>query len=588
MSGPSHPQPPTPPADPEPGPAEGAGPLVRPARLILVGTWTILVLAHLCFSPGQRLRTWPMSYLLLEVLATLSLGFRVRQARREDRAAWTLLAVSAFLEVPNLVLTFLVRGQHSAATGTLSSLLTMATGLLALGGILSFPQERRHGGMFLRRVLDGLIFATSVLFLLWIMGVQASLHSPAGGLGLRMAAAYLNAALLGAGLVFLTSYHPERIRGPLGWLGASALAWIVSLSCWTLAGLPAVPATQAWIVFAGAIPLFQGLAAWSPTPGAGARTLDRAGRKAVRWLPYLPVLLAVAALAVLLPGAPLGLMRGAFGIFLGMVVLLLLRQFQAVRDLQAARRSLEDRVQQRTQALERAQEALLRTERMNTLALMGAGLAHDLNNLLAAVKSSAELASLDLDRGAVPTAETLSRIAAAADRAATLTGRLMGFVRREKEDLAPTDLGHELREIEATLRLLIPRTVDLSIEVSPTEPLLVQSSRLRLEQILVNLVANARDAMPAGGRLTIQAGPTASGRGEARIEVSDSGIGMPPAVLARIFDPFFTTKPQGMGTGLGLPSIKALVEECGGRLEVASEAGRGTRFSIILPRLPLD
>ena len=270
-----------------------------------------------------------------------------------------------------------------------------------------------------------------------------------------------------------------------------------------------------------------------------------------------------------------------------MVALLLLRQFQSIQDLQAARRTLEDRVRQRTRALEQAQDTLLRTERMNTVALMGAGLAHDLNNLLCAMKSSAELAALRLDEGQAPGREELGRIAVAADRAAHLTGRLMGFARREEEDLSFLDLGTAVKEMEATLRLLLPRSVDLRIEAAVGGGLIVQSSRLRVEQMVVNLVANARDAMPDGGLLTVRTGVGESERPMALLEVVDTGIGMSPEIQARIFDPFFTTKAPGQGTGLGLPSLKAMVEEGGGRLEVLSEPDQGSRFRILLPLLPV-
>ena len=290
-------------------------------------------------------------------------------------------------------------------------------------------------------------------------------------------------------------------------------------------------------------------------------------------------------LALLLPWVSLNLMRGAFGIFLGMVVLLLLRQLQAIRDLQAARRTLEERVQQRTQALEQAQDTLLRTERMNTLALMGAGLAHDLNNLLSAIKGSADLAAMNIEEGRLPAEADFTRISKAADHAALLTRRLMGFVRREPEDLGALDLGQEVRELETTLRLLLPRTVALSLESLEREPLRVKSSKLRVEQMLVNLVANAGDAMPGGGTLRVRTGLTATQPVEVSLEVIDTGTGMSPETLERIFEPFFTTKAPGKGTGLGLPSLKAMVVQDGGRIEVSSQPGVGTWFRILLPRV---
>jgi signal transduction histidine kinase len=555
---------------------------------VLVGTWIVLACLHLALPPQGRLRTWPLAYMLLEILAAASLAYRARKTVGEERLAWWLLATSALLEVPNLLVTSLVISNLAPAWSTgLPSILSLATGVLVLTGVLSFPKGQERGGMFRRRALDSLLFATSVLFLLWVMGVQGSLRTAAAGVGFRVFVAYLNVALLGGGLVFMTSYHPDRAKGPLGWLAASALAWLAGFAAWTLAGLPSVVASEWWIVLAGGIPLFQGLAAWSPRPVEEALAGADPERRGAGLLPYLPASFAIAALAMLLIWAPLNVTRAALAIFLGMVVLLLVRQFQAIQDLQAARRTLEDRVHQRTEALEQAQDTLLRTERMNTLALMGAGLAHDLNNLLSAMKSSAELAAMTIEEGSAPAQGDLLRIATAADRAALLTRRLMGFVRRESEELSPTDLGLEVKEMEVTLRLLLPHTVDLHIEVSP-ELLIVRSSRLRLEQMLVNLVANARDAMPEGGNLRIQVGPEASSLDQAMIEVADSGSGMTREVLDRIFEPFFTTKPAGKGTGLGLPSLKAMVEEGGGSLEVASEPGQGSQFRIRLPRLPAE
>jgi len=552
-----------------------------------VGVWIAAALVHGFLPVGQRPLVWPLSYTALELLAAASLGYRAWRSPAASRLAWWLLAVSAALEVPNLVVSLLLsRGWAAPWTAGLPSLLGLGTGILVLAGVLSFPRAQEPRGALGRRVQDGLIFAVSVLFLLWVLGLQGSLHLTIRGMGLRVFVAYLNAALLGGGVVFMTSYDPGRIRGPLGWLGASALAWLAALSAWALAGLPQVVATQGWIVLAGAIPLFQGLAAWSPRPVEEVLAGPGSVRRAVVLLPYLPVAVAIGALAVLLLSAPRSVTRGAFSIFLVMVALLLLRQFQSIQDLLAARRTLEDRVRQRTRALEQAQDTLLRTERMNTVALMGAGLAHDLNNLLCAMKSSAELATLRFDEGEVPGREDLRRIGLAADRAVHLTGRLMGFARRE-EELSCLDLGTAVKEMEATLRLLLPQTVVLRIEAAPGAGLTVQSSRLRVEQMVVNLVANARDAMPGGGILQVRTGVGDSEKPMALLEVVDTGIGMTPEIQARIFDPFFTTKAPGHGTGLGLSSLKALVEEGGGRLEVLSEPGHGSRFRILLPLLPV-
>ncbi|GLH75010.1 hypothetical protein GETHLI_35130 [Geothrix limicola] len=549
------------------------------ARVLLVGAWMLVAGLHLALRPEQRRLTWPLGYLLLEALAAASLAYRAWRTPGESRTAWWLLAASAFLEVPNLIFNSLeLQGLLPAWAEHLQSYLALGTGLLVLAGVLSFPMGHDRGLRFRRRALDSLIFAASLLFLLWVMGIQGSLHAAAHGIGLRVFAAYLNAALFGGGLVFMTSYHPDCIRGPLGWLAASSLAWLAALSGWTLSGLPPVVAIHGWIIVAAAIPLFQGLAAWSPK-SVEEIVVEVDFDRSSGLFSYLPVLLAVLVLAALLAWAPRQVTRETYALFLAVVVLLLLRQFQAILDLRAARSTLEARVQHRTKALEQAQDTLIRTERMNTLALMGAGLAHDLNNLLCAVKSSADLALLNLEEGLPPGVEDLTRISGAADRAALLTRRLMEFARREVEALAPVELGREIHGMEETLRLLLPRSVDLRIQVG-AEAMVVWSTRLRLEQMLVNLVANAGDAMPKGGTLHVK---VARSGDQALIEVADSGVGMGPEVLARIFDPFFTTKAPGKGTGLGLSSLKAMVEEGNGRLEVESEPGKGSRFRLLMP-----
>lgn len=580
------------PSTPKPGqPASGgfdasSGPGWLP-RGILVGVWLAVAAVHLSLRPERRLLTWPLLYLALEALAGLSLAYRAAMSAGRTRLAWSLLAASALLEVPNLLLTALHgRGLLPAGAAGATSYLSLASGILVLPGILCFPAGWKQGGLLRRRVLDSLVFAAALLFLLWVMGIHASLQAAGQGMGLRVFSAYLNVALLGGGLVFMTSYHPDCVRGPLGWLGASALAWLGAISSWTLAGLPPVVAEQGWIVIAGAIPLFQGLAAWSPKSVEESQPDAEEGSRLAGLLPYLPVSIAVAALAGLLAWAPRQVNREAYAIFLAMAVLLLLRQFQAIQDLQAARRTLADRVEQRTLALEQAQEAMLRTERMNTLALMGAGLAHDLNNLLGAVKGSADLAVMNLEDGIAPQKDELERIALAAERASLLTRRLMEFARREKEELRPMDLGRAVQDMEATLRLLLPKSVAFLMQMPSQGPLAVLTSRIRLEQMLVNLVANAGDAMPGGGVLRIRVDHAGPDLDEAMIEVVDSGVGMTPEVLARIFDPFFTTKAPGKGTGLGLSSLKAMVEEGGGRLEVESAPGQGAQFRILVPRLP--
>ena len=201
----------------------GSGGALGRSRLpaaVLVGGWCLVALVHLLTSPANRTWTWPLGYLLLEGLATASLAFRAWRCTGEERRAWTLLAASALLEVPNLLVTLLrLQEVMPPWSSAISSILTLVSGVLVLGGVLSFPRGQEGRGTFLRRALDGLIFAASLVFLLWVMGVQSSLRTAAGDVGLRVFVAYLNVALLGGGALRLhPSHHFYRYRpGNPGW-----------------------------------------------------------------------------------------------------------------------------------------------------------------------------------------------------------------------------------------------------------------------------------------------------------------------------------------------------------------------------------
>lgn len=304
----------------------------------------------------------------------------------------------------------------------------------------------------------------------------------------------------------------------------------------------------------------------------------------VHLLPYLPVLGA----------AGLGMWLLAFGsgeghhpvlvwLAMGLVLILLVRQYLALRDYTLLSRSLEARVTERTRALEQAQALLLRTERMNSLATLGAGLAHDMNNMLSAIQTRAELVIIDLDEGRLPNRGDLLRVQEATQHAAALSGRLMALGRQDAEPSRILDLGEELRAIQPLLQVLLPRNLSLLLDGS--EPMPFRGTRGMLEQILVNLVGNARDAMPAGGVITLRGRAPRPGEGPLGplLEVEDTGTGIPEDLQPHVFEPFFTTKAPGIGTGLGLASVKSLLEKAGGSIQFVSRAGKGTTFQIRLP-----
>jgi two-component system cell cycle sensor histidine kinase/response regulator CckA len=209
-----------------------------------------------------------------------------------------------------------------------------------------------------------------------------------------------------------------------------------------------------------------------------------------------------------------------------------------------------------------------------------------MNNLLSAIQNRAELVIMDLDEGKVPNREDMVRVQEVTQRAATLSSRLMALGRQDSEPPRAMDLAQELKAIQPLLQVLLPRNQTLRLD-QDAGPIPFLGTRGMLEQILVNLVGNARDAMPAGGVITLRSRmprPEEQAVGPL-LEIEDSGTGIPEDLQVQLFQPFFTTKASGVGTGLGLVSVKSLLEHAGGSIGFVSGPG-GTTFRIRLPHLP--
>ena len=245
--------------------------------------------------------------------------------------------------------------------------------------------------------------------------------------------------------------------------------------------------------------------------------------------------------------------------------------------------------------LAESQDALRQSQKMEAVGQLTGGLAHDFNNLLTGISGSLELLGSRVRHGRFDEVERYVGAAqGAAKRAAALTHRLLAFSRRQTLDPKPTDV----RKLVVGMADLIRRTVGPEITVETVDmvglwPALVDPPQL--ENALLNLCINARDAMPDGGRITIETANRWFDERGARdhdlppgqylsLCVSDTGTGMPPDVIARAFDPFFTTKPLGQGTGLGLSMIYGFVRQSGGQVRIYSELGQGTMVCIYLPR----
>jgi two-component system, cell cycle sensor histidine kinase and response regulator CckA len=230
------------------------------------------------------------------------------------------------------------------------------------------------------------------------------------------------------------------------------------------------------------------------------------------------------------------------------------------------------------------------SQKMEALGRLAGGVAHDFNNVLMVINGLSETV-LSILEPASPVREDLEEILAAGRRAAGLTGQLLAFSR--KRVLLPTtfDLDEAIGAMQPMLCRLLGSDIALVVEPSP-EPKWIVADRGQIEQVLLNLAANARDAMPEGGELRITAaielrayevGHDVLSAPEVVLRLADTGQGMSPDVLARLFEPYFTTKARGKGTGLGLSTVYAIVSESGGRITVESHRGVGTTFSIALP-----
>ncbi|BCY08146.1 PAS domain-containing sensor histidine kinase [Actinoplanes sp. L3-i22] len=235
-----------------------------------------------------------------------------------------------------------------------------------------------------------------------------------------------------------------------------------------------------------------------------------------------------------------------------------------------------------------ARDRSARTDRLESLGQLAGGVAHDFNNLLAIILNYADFLADEVTGAA---ADDLSRIRNAADRAKSLTGQLLLFAKGEPTQVEIIDLNRVVTEADELLGRTIGENVRLICR--PADGLMpVRANRGRLDQILLNLVINARDAMPEGGVVVVEtdylelgaepAAPLPPGR-YARLTVSDTGCGMTPEVRDRLFEPFFTTKTPDRGTGLGLATVYGIVGDAGGSIGVDSAPGIGTTFRILLP-----
>ncbi len=243
----------------------------------------------------------------------------------------------------------------------------------------------------------------------------------------------------------------------------------------------------------------------------------------------------------------------------------------------------------------RLEEQFHQAQKMDAVGRLAGGVAHDFNNLLTAITGYSQLLLATLPEND-PSRQDIEEIKKAGDRAAALVGQLLAFSRRQVKQAKVVDLNSIVRDLEAMMRRLISEDVQLTTHLAENLGAVLADPG-QLEQVVVNLVVNARDAMPKGGRLTLSTANVELDAATARrrykavpgpyvvVSITDNGTGMTPETLSHLFEPFFTTKERGKGTGLGLSTVYGIVTQYGGHIDVESAVGRGSTFRVYLPRV---
>lgn len=527
---------------------------------------------------------------LLALMA--GLACRWRGGRREDGTAPSWLAFGTALLIYGASTAFLFVAHDLMGVAAPWSLLRHVGYLASLAwfwiAALRWPAPQRLPTERLRTALDGLMIGAACLFLGWGLALGDMVaRMPALSLPYALNLVYSTGYLaLGAVWMYLEARTPSPLpRGPRWGLRIGFLLLIaqeITFGVLSIPGSYRILGIGELVDLAesGAFMAFGAAALW-PRPAGSHLALLRRSRLSPA-LGYLPALVALTYAAIRLGrGQPLDPVMGILGGVLALV--LCWREYLAQRDLEELSETLERRVESRTEELRRSQQALEQSRRLQMVSTMAAGVAHDLKNIFTVMRNWTTVLQ------AAPTDATLKQGLEALDaanlHAEGLMRQLMATGGRLAMEPRLFDLTRRIRELAPLLEGALQGSL-LHLDL-PMDPLPVFMDAGQLDQVLLNLATNARDAMPEGGTLSIKAAQDPY-ESVAILKVQDTGTGMRAELLERIFDPFFTTKLDRGGTGLGLASVQGIVVQSGGEIEAASEPGRGTLFTLRLPQRSLD
>ena len=512
------------------------------------------------------------------------------RARREPAAALGWRVLAAGIAVTALYQLYPAVAER-ALGGTppfpnLGDWLSLADVPLFAAGMLLWPIGPAHRRQRLRTAIDATLFAVSLLFLAWL-AVLAPLarSSDLTPLAKWVAAAQFAGPAVALGVVvYQAETNLALLAGPVGWIAASLLVGaaaslpvtVLSLEGHYYFGHPVDVILLLGLVLFALAPLSPGAvreAVWREAPGP--RSLGLA-------LPLIPGVIALAAGAwqFARPGQAPDALLGWIAFAAGSLVLL--RQYVALRDVEALSRSLASQVSDRTRQLEVSRAALMHSQRMEAIGRMAGGIAHDFNNLVHAITAWADVLghSLAHDRGATAAVQSVQGLGG---QAHALTRRLLAFARRQSLTPKLVDLGEVVAETLPMLRRIAGP--DISVEANAGSGM-VFADPSHVEQLLSTLTARARDVMPAGGALTIAVStlePAAGApTGLVRLTVADTGPTMDDDWRAHAFDPFYDG--PGAETGLALASCEAIASRAGGHITIAPREAGGTTFEVELPR----